>query len=262
MSENAIISNQLETPHSTKGIVELPCGYIHNGELMQKVMVRELSGHEEDMLASDKIKPVAKLTELISRCVVQLGTITDRSIIAKAAQEMTIGDRAWLVLAIRRRTLGDIFPYTEKCPNPACKAVRLYQVNLGELACVPMAEPMRRLYEVVLPSGKAARFHVMTGVDEEAISKYQTDMISRALHARLELLDSVKPALEDVQRLSGGDRDALRAAIDDAEGGVDTEIEMTCSECEMEFSRELDIGQQGFFFPSRVQSRSKRKSSS
>jgi hypothetical protein len=263
MSEHAIISNQLEIPHSTMGEVELPCGLIRDGSLITKAFVREISGHEEDMLASDKIKPITKLTELISRCVIKLGDITDREFIAKAAREMTIGDRAWLILAIRRRTLGDIFPYTEVCPNPACKVKRLFQVNLGDLEMRKMADPMRRLYEVELPvCGKSARFHVMTGADEEEISKYQTDMISRALHVRVEMLGDRKPSLDEIKSLSMRDRDTLRAKIDEVEGGVDTEIEMTCVDCGMEFSRELDIGQQGFFFPSRAQSRLKKKSSS
>jgi hypothetical protein len=263
MSEHAIISNQLEYPHSTTGEVELPCGWIHEGAHLTKAVVREISGHEEDMLASDKVKPITKLTELISKCVIKLGDITDRELISRAARELTIGDRAWLILAIRRRTLGDIFPYTETCPNPACKVKRLYQVNLADLEARKMADPLRRLYEAELPGlGKTARFHVMTGADEEEISKYQTDLISRALHVRLELIGDRKPSLDEVRSLSMRDRDTLRAVIDDVEGGVDTEIEMTCPECGMEFSRELDIGQQGFFFPSRAQSRSKKKSSS
>lgn len=263
MSEQAIISNQLETPHSPQGELELPCGLIHEDKLLRRVFVREISGHEEDMLGSDKIKPVTKLTELIARCVLKIGDITSREFIAKAAKEFTIGDRAWLILMIRRRTLGDIFPYTETCPNAACRAKALYQVNLGDLEMRPMADPMRRVYEVPLPVlGQTARFHVMTGVDEEEIAKYQIDVISRSLLARVELLGDKKPALDQIKNLSMRDRDALRAVIDDVEGGVDTEIDMTCQACGQEFTRELDIGQQGFFFPSRVQSRSKKKSSS
>jgi hypothetical protein len=66
--------------------------------------------------------------------------------------------------------------------------------------------------------GKTARFHVMTGADEEEISKYQTDLISRALHVRLELIGDRKPSLDEVRSLSMRDRDTLRAVIDDVEG--------------------------------------------
>jgi hypothetical protein len=263
MSEHAILSNQLEQAKSSHGEVTLPCGFIHNDQLLTRVSIREIDGHAEDMLASDKIKPIAKLTNLLARCTVQLGDISDPDFIKKAVREMTIGDRSWLILSIRRYTLGDIYPYTYTCPNTNCGAKKLYQVDLRTLETRKMADPMRRVYEVELPLAKVtARFHVMTGVDEEEVAKYAGETVSRTIHTRIEQLGDKRPTLAEVQALRMLDREALREAFDDVEAGVDTEIEMKCPDCSHEFATELDIAQQGFFFPSRVRKVSKRKSSS
>lgn len=263
MSESAILSNQLEEAHSPYGAVELPCGYIHKENLLTHVLVREITGHEEDMLGSDKIKPLQKLTELIARCVVSIDGIDDRAFIVEAAKKMTIGDRAAIILGIRRFTLGEIFPYQQVCPSLNCKEKCIYQVDLSTIEFHKMPDPMRRVYEVPLPKAKkTARFHVMTGEDEERVAKFQTDQISQLILARLESIGDVTPSLMDVKRLHMLDRNELREKFADVEGGVDTEIEMACPKCGYEFSMELDIGQAGFFFPSQIQSRSKRKSSS
>lgn len=260
--EASIIANQITDARSPVAEVDLPCGYLHEEQLHQRVMIREIGGHEEDMLGSQQIKPSAKLTELLARCVTKIGDVEDRGFIARAARKMTMGDRSWLVLKIRALTLGNVYPYTDQCPNANCGEKALFQVDLGELKFIPMPDPKRRLYEMKLPSGLAIRFHVMTGEDEESIAKFQGDQLSRVMLARVEALDGREPSLSSIKGLSMRDREAFRAYVDEVEGGVDTEIEMTCSACGTEFSRELDIGQQGFFFPSRTQSRSKRKSSS
>ena len=126
-----------------------------------------------------------------------------------------------------------------------------------------MPQPEVRLYDVHLPRrGVTARFHVMTGIDEETTAPFVTEQVSRALFARLELLGDVKPSLQDVIELKTLDRETIRGRIEEVEGGVDTAIEMVCPHCQHEFTRDIDISQQGFFFPSRVQKGSKKKSSS
>lgn len=261
-NEQMIISNQVEQPRAPIGSVTLPCGLIDGANLITTALVREIRGHEEDLLGSDKVKPIDKLTEIIARCTVKLGDRTEPGFIQRAASEMTVGDRSVLILAIRRFTLGDVYPFQDVCPNPNCKLKSLYQVDLSTLEQRPMEDPMRRVYDVNLPSGGTARFHVMTGLDEARIAKFQTDQLSQSLLARLELLNGNSPLLADVKRLDMRDRNALRDAFEEVEGGLDTSIQMQCPECQHEFERDLDIGQQGFFFPSRTRKRSKKSSSS
>jgi hypothetical protein len=246
--------NQMETPHSSVGVFELPCGYLdENGELHRDVKVREISGHEEDMLASKKTANNKKLNTLLAACVERVGSVDSRGKLAKVIKDLTMGDRVFLLFAIRRVTLGDELPVREVCP--ACKTKSLFMVDLGEeLEIKVMPAPMKRIYDVTTPSGKEVRFRVSTGHDEERVAKIQggksKDSASQSLLMRLELLDGEPPDLKSVKGLSMRDRHFLRAEFEKVEGGVDTSIEFTCTDCGHEWEKDLNIGARDFFFPS------------
>lgn len=73
-AEQIMTVNQMETPASTVGALELPGGYLdpHTKELHRTVMVREISGFEEDMLASEQIDGHGKLDALLSACTTRI----------------------------------------------------------------------------------------------------------------------------------------------------------------------------------------------
>lgn len=247
---------QMETAKGTKGIFDLPCGYLDPStqELYTEVQVREITGNEEDMLASQQIPSPVKISQLLAGCVTRIGTVTDPGLIAGMVQNLTVGDRVFLIFSIRRVTLGDELPVREKCPE--CKTTTLFMVDLGEdLSPRAMKDPMKRVYDVELPSGKEARFRVSTGLDEANLSKltkrqkHKADALSQALLMRLEMLGGEKPTLKMVKSLGMGDRNYLRAQFQEVEGGVDTELELECPSCGHEWEKDLDLSAANFFFP-------------
>lgn len=247
--------NQMETPKSTTGIFELPCGYLdaETQELHTEVEVREITGVEEDMLASKQIPAAQKITALLTGCVARVGTESDPNRISRMVREMLMGDRTFLVFAIRRVTLGDELPVRERCPS--CKVETLFMVDLDEdLQAKPMPEPMQRVFDFTLPSGKMARFRVSTGADEARMAKLKqrkqsADALSHAILMRLELLEDEKPDLKMVKSLGMRDRMALREEFQRVEGGVDTTLELECPSCGNEWEKDLDLGAASFFFP-------------
>jgi len=256
---------QLEQPKSPMGVFELPCGYLDSeGNIHTEVEVREITGHEEDMLGSRAIPGYKKIGNLISSCVVRLGKITDRGQLATIANELTVGDRVFLMFAIRRTTLGDEYPFRGACPNDNCGYRGLFTLDLADLEVRKMPNPEKRIYDLELPSGKKARCRPLLGRDEEELSKVSGNKeagLSMAILMRLEMLEDQPPTLGAVKNLGMRDRNLLRSFFDDIEGGVDTSLEMVCPQCGTEFEEELDVAQAGFFFPSSVQKASKRKSS-
>jgi len=247
---------QMETPKSVNGVFDLPCGYINpqTQELVTEVQVREITGNEEDMLASRQIPSHTKITQLLSGCVLRVGDETNKGRIAQIVQDMLVGDRVFLIFCIRRVTLGDDLPVREKCPE--CGTTTLFMVNLAEdLKARPMADPMKRIFDVELPSGKTARFRVSTGADEARLAKLrkrhvkQSDGLSQAILMRLELLEGEKPTLQMVKSLGMRDRHFLREQFEASEGGVDTSMEFECPSCEHEWEKELDLSAANFFFP-------------
>lgn len=247
---------QMETAKGSNGVFTLPCGYLDptTQELATEVQVSEITGNEEDMLASDKVPSHAKVTQLLAGCVTRIGKVTDKGLIAGIVQELPIGDRVFLIFAIRRVTLGDELPVREKCPE--CKTITLFMVDLADdLQAKPMKDPMKRVWDIVLPSGKMARFRVSTGLDEanrEKLAKrrkHKADALSQAIMMRLEMLEGEKPTLKMVKSLGMRDRNYLREQYQEVEGGVDTTLELECPSCGHEWEKDLDLRAANFFFP-------------
>lgn len=247
---------QMETPKSVAGVFELPCGFYDEGTktVFREVQVREITGHEEDMLSSSQIPSPQKITSLLTGCVVRIGPETDRSRIGRMIMEMTVGDRVFLIFAIRRVTLGDELPVRESCP--ACKTTTLFMVDLAkDMQSRAMPDPTKRVFDVTLPSGVPARFRVSTGEDEVRLAKLvkrnkqAPDALSQSILMRLELLGDEKPTLEMVKSLGMRDRNFLRDQFQEVEGGVDTTLELECPSCGYEWEKDLDLSTASFFFP-------------
>lgn len=276
---------QLREPKAPVGIYTLPCGYLDaEGNLHTEVMLNEITGRDEDMLASKKVPDQKKLNQLLISCIARLGSISDKEKIAAAVPELLVGDRVFLLIAIRRTSLGDDYPYKDICPN--CEKESLMSINLAELDIKTMPDPKKRIFDTRMPSkaalrewsdlgevrepersapaGRTIRFRPMNGLDEEKMGRVleKEDAISKSLLARIELLDGKPPTLEDLKNLTIVERHYLRDEVfDKSDGGVETTLEVTCPKCEHEYTRELEIGQMGFFFPSAARKNSKTRSS-
>lgn len=251
-----LIQNQIQDAKSSVNIFELPCGYLdRDGTLHREVKVREITGHEEDMLANPKMATGAKINGLISQCIERVGTVTDRGMLAEVVKGMTVGDRLFAIFAIRRVTVGDLYTFEAKCPK--CDAVGPYTVDLSELELKAMEDPYKRLYTVKLPkSGLEVSYHPMTGHDEAKLAqldKKKTDSLSLSIAVRIDSISGEKPSLAKVKGLSMADRMFLRGDFDKHEGGVNTEVELDCPSCSETFKQDLDVGQPSFFFPSVAQ---------
>ncbi len=262
--EQAVLLNQIEEAKSSQGIFQLPCGWLdQNNQLHQDVEVAEITGNEEDMLASKSVPNHRKMGTLIGRCLRRLGPVTDRGKLASIVADLLVGDRVFLLFAIRRVTLGDVYPFRVVCPSPACGKEAVFQVNLSEFETRPMNDPTRRLFEVVLPSKKPVRFHPLNGHGEEKIARLdnQADRLSLGIFGRVDMIDNKPATLADIKALTSRDRDFLRTQFDEVEGGLDTEGEFSCAFCGHEWAEEVDPIQNGFFFPSTTRKRSKRNAS-
>jgi hypothetical protein len=251
-----ILENQISEPKSSQGLYDLPCGYIDaEGTLHTEIKVREITGHEEDMLANRKIKSNKKLNELITRCVERIGTITDKGQLSKVVLDMTVGDRLFAIFAIRRVTVGDLYTYQVKCHG--CQTVDTVTMDLSTLEVKAMPDPMKREFEVTLPKSKLhVTFSPMTGRGEEKLSnlsKRTEDTLSLALLMRLTEIDGDRPSLKAVKDMSSVDRIYLRDNFTKVEGGVETSVDHECPDCYHEYKEDLDVSQAGFFFPTVAQ---------
>ena len=247
---------------------ELPCGWLNeDGVVYDRVKIREITGVEEDMLSAKNIQSVAKMDNLLAACITELytdeirpaehdgkissydGVVKDRELI-QCVREMPVGDRVFLLIAIRRVSLGDAFEFEIKCPE--CNSKERKVVDLSTLDITQMPDKKIRFYNEQLPSGRECRMKILTGIEEGKMSQVRVsnrDIMSKALMLRIESINDEPADLASVKALSIRDRNHLRAGFNKQEGGVDTGVDISCNNCENEYSTEIDIGQSGFFFP-------------
>jgi len=100
-------------------MVKLPAGYLHEGELIRRVTVRELTGEDEEALARaiQNPNPYHFLDVLVSCGVERLGTLSREASLA-ILPDLLVGDRDEIILGIRRVTYGDtVEVFNWLCPD-------------------------------------------------------------------------------------------------------------------------------------------------
>lgn len=232
---------------------ELPTGYVDEAGVVHKqVVVREITGEEEDMLMARKMPVHQKMQKLLEVCTLQIGDVKQgHPQWSKIVRELHVTDRFFLILKIRIVSLGKDFSYKAKCPE--CEEFSSYVVNLDDIHIVGLKDPKVRTWRDKLPSGKEFLAKAQTGVEEEKLAKVveSKDMASLLLLGRLIELDGKQPVtLDMVKKLNLADRNHLRKLFETQEGEIDNELEMTCKECSCEFKTAVEVGTPNFFFPS------------
>jgi len=259
-----MIDPRLEESKPSIDSYELPCGFLDGeGNLHTDVVVREMTGEEEEILAARNMPVTKKINKILSRCTESIGPYNGNSI-DQIVPELTQGDRIYLLMAIRRASLGDDMPFVTKCQS--CDQESQLTVDLSELEVKKMKDPTLRQYDIELPkSGRKVRMKVLTGRGEDAISKASNrgiDIITTAIFCRIDAFDDKPVTMKDLKTLSLADRNFLRDSWEEYEGGINTEITVECPSCNYEYETELEISQQGFFNPSAALKSWKKKSSS
>jgi hypothetical protein len=252
---------QIEQAKPSVDAYELPCGYVDpEGTVHTSVVVSEMTGEDEETLAAKNMTTTKKINKILIRCTQSVGTLSGQQL-NFVIPELTQGDRIFLLMAIRRASLGDEMPFETTCPQ--CKEAARFIVDLKDLGVKKMANPAQRTYPLTLPkTKKKVLMKVLTGRGEEAIAQAvqkSKDIITTAIFARVESIDDKPIVMKDLLSLPLIDRNFLRNSWEDNEGGVDTSIQVDCPSCNNAYDSELDISQQGFFNPSATLSNWKKK---
>ena len=255
----------LEAAKADAGQFVLSGGYVKDGHLYNKAVLRGMTGVEEDVLVARRVPVQKRIDTIIKNCIVSLSgddgvTLTDKAVIAEAVGNLTATDRIILLIAIRIVSLDSKYAFDVKCPE--CEATTHTAVDLTEFLkdVVLMPEPMKRVgYDVTLPSGKRVLWDVLTSNKEAEVGQRNRqlpeDAVSASLLARITTIDGQQATLDAVKALPLKDRNALRAEFERVEGSIETAIEdiiCTNANCGAMFNSALDLGQVGFFFPERA----------
>lgn len=238
--------------------VRLPIGLTdQGGSIRRDAVLRKMRGHEEALLYDANLIAGRLVTELLKNCLVRLGDQTPAT--AETVRSLYSADRNYLLLELRRITLGDRMPAAYRCPR--CDCVVQVQENLSELT-VRWLEPDQSLEDIhlELEDGYTDRqgdrhtkmtLTLPTGIDEEFVTPM---VVKDPLKARdalvlrcIKQFGTLSPrALEAygvkiLRNLTMGDRLRLQACFNGSTPGVNFMHQVACDACGAVFDGALDI---------------------
>lgn len=202
----------------------------------------------------------------------------DAPLLAKPDWPKTLEcDRFWTLLKIRAATYGDNYEFTVQCQDTDCKAKIEWQLLLSDLPYRALpASSLAQLkvaneFTCTLPDGKACKFRLQTGEGSADAGKIirrgrslqgvgRGPALIHVLASRILTIDGVgkkkrlndpnepDPMVEYLGELDMPDLIELTEVLDEADGGVETTIEIECQECSSIQRVELPLGVE-FFLP-------------
>jgi hypothetical protein len=152
-------------------------------------------------------------------------------------ESLLLGDREFLVLAIRRATYGDDLELEVVCPRCDTRQEVIYDLGT-EVPIRQLEDPMKRVFEiplwkggvaeVVLPNGSAQAALFSTG-EKKSAGELNTVLLSHVVQS---INGEPSTGLGTVQRLGIKDRRTILRFLDDTQPGPQfDEVTYACSTC-------------------------------
>lgn len=211
----------------------LPGGLMLDGcRRLARAELRPLTGREEEWLATHPDAPAAvAVTRLLCGCMTRLD---DLEVSDDLVRKLLVGDRDYLVLQLRRLTLGDDVRAVLACP--ACRARMDVSFRASEVPVEPRLQVVASYtlqFPAPPPGGRTVRFRLPTGGDQEAVLRLGPGATGDALLDLCLLDDGGAP-------LSPDERSAVIEGMEGRAPQVELELSLTCPECRHEFVAPFD----------------------
>src|SRR5262245_10305330 len=226
------------------GVCFLPGGLVlDDGRRLGRAELRPLTGREEEWVTQHANTPSAKMTtRILSSCFVCLENVpVDPDIIGK----LLVGDRDFLILQLRRITLGDRFAAVFSCP--ACNSAMDVEFLAQDILVEPRPQDATTYIWHLNDQRPPIHFRLPNGVDQEAVADLSADEAVEVLLARCVIDDGGTP-------LTAEERAAVIAEMDRLAPQINLELELNCPECGHSFTTPFDCT--AFFF-SEIQAQSR-----
>jgi hypothetical protein len=226
------------------GVCDLPGGLVlDDGRRLGRAELRPLTGREEEWVTRHAGAPSAHLTtKLLSACFVRLEDVPVSSDIIR---KLLVGDRDYLILQIRRLTLGDRFAAVFSCPT--CKRAMDVEFLAQDIFIEPRPQNAAAYTWAAEHAQRVVCYRLPNGADQEAVAELPPGEAVEALLARCVIDNGGTP-------LTLEERAAVIADMDAHAPQIDLELELNCPECGHSFTTPFDCT--SFFFSEiRAQSR-------
>lgn len=208
--------------------VLLPGGLVlEDGRVLRHATLTPMCGREEEWLAAHRTIPnVTKITWLLQSCTASLD---DQPVTGELIRRMLVGDRDYLVLQIRRLTLGDRVHAVIVCP--ACENKMDMDFDIAEIP-VQFRPQTSSIFTERL-ADRTVRFRLPNGSDQESTIGKSIEIASNELFQRCLVDDGGKTPSEE-------ERQFIIDAMERAAPVVELELELVCPGCGEHFTQPFD----------------------
>jgi len=242
-------------------LVELPCGILKDGEIYDRVLVKELTGRQQNYLidmelVADSLGHVPKLLEELTidyqtREGKPLGLPSSEAIYLLPSEDVEC-----LLLKIREVTYGAAYAIPVRCPH--CTKQQMKQVKLDAIEMTKLPDKTVRTKVIKLPrTAMDAEIKLLYLKDlfnlYKALKDNPKKLYTGTLYLSLKRLgDKEQVKEEDLLDLPVADLAAIEDAFSELRGSVDTLLTHECDDCEKEFDTPLPVMDPSFFVQSRT----------
>ncbi len=268
----------LEEPKVPNGWFNVPGGLLIEEEVKNddgsddtvinqysRVELRELTGHEEDILANTKIGWLERLHRVLGRCIVAVenpktgkriekieGDRYTNQLLSSAPSNMLLSDNTVLLLRLREVSIGDEYIFKIRCPK--CTITQTRRVKLSDFKVKETTgDPLSRTRTFEARNNVEVVWEMATGNTQLVYStqkkKHDNDRATQALMMRVKSIGGKPATKETLKDLSMLERQRLRRQIDGSEGGIDTSFDTSCTNCGIDFETDMQVGGEDFFTP-------------
>ena len=220
-----------------------------DGVTHKEFTLREMTGRDEEAIHKSDVKSNGSkvVSTLLTRCVTSIGSLTPKSVggrdkWADIIKSLFVGDQDYMLLQLRKMSIGEEIEVNHVCPNPDCKAKLHTVVDIDELEVLPFTGDREVAFE--LPRGYKDRkgnvhtigtMRLPTGLDREILTPLAKSNVAKAetvMLTRLCKFDDGAYVDDDVMSsLSIRDREYLQKLLQKHLFGVKLETEVVCDSC-------------------------------
>ncbi|HYM97540.1 MAG TPA: hypothetical protein VET26_09570 [Candidatus Sulfotelmatobacter sp.] len=227
--------------------------------------IRGLKGKEGKLL-SDRVAARAGSTfeKILAGCWLSTTDAAIYDVPERGAldwSKVLVADRFYALLQIRALTFGDEYAFSVQCQSASCRERFEWTLNLKDLPVRPLSDAAKAAikagnrFEIRLPhDGRKVWFRLMTGADEvraaSVLRAAKDGMLLTALALRIVEIEGVPDTdkRKFLDEMEMADAAALLDQFDEADGGVETSIEVECPSCMGVQEVQLPF-ERGFFLP-------------
>jgi hypothetical protein len=215
------------------GIVRLPVGLWVDGVCQRDTSLKNLSGHDEELIAEAPRwpSPAARVSALLAATVAGIGQLAP--VCLEHVRALTVLDRDILLVFLRKQMFGSRILSTVKCPNESCGKLVDIDFNLDDLPLPDRSDTGTR-YTFQM-GRKQVTYRLPTGGDQEAVAAAASAAPNEA--GRLIL----QRCMDQFDSLSHAQVAWLSKEMASRDPQLDTDFEAHCPECSSDFTVRFDI---------------------